>query len=216
MYINIDNLTKFYRDQCVLSQISCSFEKGKIHGITGRNGSGKTVLLRCICGYSRPTEGKVSIQGKVVGKDMEFPESMGLLLEVPGFLPAFTAKENLQMLMDIRHRHLPEKNELICDALKLVGLDPSSRKKVGKYSLGMKQRLGIAQAVMEQPELLILDEPFNGLDSDGVATIRQVIKELREKQATILLTSHYSEDITALCDTVTHLDGGKITAAQSG
>ena len=120
------------------------------------------------------------------------------------------------MLMDIRHHRLPEKNELICDALKLVGLDPSSRKKVGKYSLGMKQRLGIAQAMMEQPELLILDEPFNGLDSDGVATIRQVIKGLREKQATILLTSHYSEDITALCDTVTHLDGGKITATHSG
>lgn len=209
MEIIVDHLTKEYRTQTALQDVSCTFASGQIHGIVGRNGSGKSVLLRCICGYSRPTSGTVRIDGKLLGKDCAFPPDMGLLLDTPLFLPRFSGYENLMLLLNIRKYSHAEKERMIHDALEQVGLLDQQHKKVSKYSLGMRQRLGLAQALMEHPKLLILDEPFNGLDRDGVAHVRQLLLSLKTQGVTMLLTSHYPEDLDALCDTFTHLDGGR-------
>ncbi len=210
MEIIVDHLTKEYRTQTALQNVCCTFASGQIHGIVGRNGSGKSVLLRCICGYSRPTSGSVSVDGKLVGKDCAFPPHLGLLLDTPLFLPRFSGYENLMLLLNIRQYARAEKESMVHDALEQVGLLDQQRKKVAQYSLGMRQRLGLAQALMEHPQLLILDEPFNGLDRDGVAHVRQLLLSLKSQGVTMLLTSHYPEDLDALCDTFTHLDGGHV------
>lgn len=184
--IEVQNVVKRFRDQVVLKNVSISFEKGQIHGIVGRNGSGKTVLFKCICGLMHP-------------------EDIGAIIEAPGFLPNYSGYKNLRFLANIRRKIGKEE---ILNVLKTVGLDPESRKHVGKYSLGMRQRLGIAQAIMEDPEILILDEPMNGLDNAGVQDIRALLLELKAQGKTILLASHNHEDIAALCDTVHEMDGG--------
>ncbi len=209
MEIIVDHLTKEYRTQTALQGVSCTFASGQIHGIVGRNGSGKSVLLRCICGYSRPTSGTVCIDGKLLGKDCAFPPDMGLLLDTPLFLPRFSGYENLMLLLNIRKYSHAEKERMIHDAIEQVGLLDQQHKKVSKYSLGMRQRLSLAQALMEHPKLLILDEPFNGLDRDGVAHVRKLLLSLKAQGVTMLLTSHYPEDLDALCDTFIHLDGGR-------
>ena len=198
--IEVQNVVKRFRDQVVLKNVSISFEKGQIHGIVGRNGSGKTVLFKCICGLMHPEEGVILVNGKRVGRDVDMPEDIGAIIEAPGFLP-----KNLRFLANIRRKIGKEE---ILSVLKTVGLDPESRKHVGKYSLGMRQRLGIAQAIMEDPEILILDEPMNGLDNAGVQDIRALLLELKAQGKTILLASHNHEDIAALCDTVHEMDGG--------
>ena len=200
--IEVQNVVKRFRDQVVLKNVSISFEKGKIHGIVGRNGSGKTVLFKCICGLMHPEEGVILVNGKRVGRDVDMPEDIGAIIEAPGFLPNYSGYKNLRFLANIRRKIGKEE---ILNVLKTVGLDPESRKHVGKYSLGMRQRLGIAQAIMEDPEILILDEPMNGLDNAGVQDIRAL---LLEQGKTILLASHNHEDIAALCDTVHEMDGG--------
>lgn len=167
--IEVQNVVKRFRDQVVLKNVSISFEKGKIHGIVGRNGSGKTVLFKCICGLMHPEEGVILVNGKRVGRDVDMPENIGAIIEAPGFLPNYSGYKNLRFLANIRRKIGKEE---ILNVLKTVGLDPESRKHVGKYSLGMRQRLGIAQAIMEDPEILILDEPMNGLDNAGVQDIR--------------------------------------------
>ena len=210
MKIKVDHLTKVYQTEYALNDINCSFESQQIHGIVGRNGSGKSVLLRCLCGYTKPTSGTITIDGKILGKDTPFPADMGLLLDTPLFLPRFSGYENLMLLMGISKRPKVEKERLVREALEKVGMTEQQNKKVSKYSLGMRQRLGLAQALMEQPTLLILDEPFNGLDRDGVKHIRGLLQTLRDNGVTILLTSHYPEDIAELCETLTCLDGGKI------
>lgn len=207
MRIECVHVTKQYGNQVVLNDVSAVFDAGKIHGLVGRNGSGKTMLMKCVCGYIRPDQGYVLVDGKKVGRDMEFPPNMGLMLEVPGFLPQFSGKFNLSMLYAIRHK--PDR-QAIEHAMALVGLDPRSTKKVAHYSLGMRQRLGIAQAIMESPDLLILDEPFNGLDRNGVMEIRQLLLQCRDEGKTILLSSHYAEDIEALCDTVHKMEAGNL------
>lgn len=207
MPIQCVHVTKKYGSQVVLKDISVLFEDGKIHGLVGRNGSGKTLLMKCICGYVQPDTGHVLVNGRRIGADVEFPPSMGLMLETPGFLPQFSARFNLSMLYAIRNKPNPQ---VICKALETVGLDPDSRKSVGHYSLGMRQRLGIAQALMENPDLLILDEPFNGLDEAGVHDIRALLLQLRDKGRTILLSSHYAQDIDMLCDTVHEMTSGSI------
>ena len=197
--IEVQNVVKRFRDQVVLKNVSISFEKGKIHGIVGRNGSGKTVLFKCICGLMHPEEGVILVNGKRVGRDVDMPEDIGAIIEAPGFLPNYSGYKNLRFLANIRRKIGKEE---ILNVLKTVGLDPESRKHVGKYSLGMRQRLGIAQAIMEDPEILILDEPMNGLDNAGVQDIRALLLELKAQG------SHNHEDIAALCDTVHEMDGG--------
>lgn len=203
--IEVQNVVKRFRDQVVLKNVSISFEKGKIHGIVGRNGSGKTVLFKCICGLMHPEEGVILVNGKRVGRDVDMPEDIGAIIEAQGFLPNYSGYKNLRFLANIRRKIGKEE---ILNVLKTVGLDPESRKHVGKYSLGMRQRLGIAQAIMEDPEILILDEPMNGLDNAGVQDIRALLLELKAQGKTILLASHNHEDIAALCDTVHEMDGG--------
>lgn len=214
MPIVVEHLNKVYQTQQALRDVSCTFASGQIHGIVGRNGSGKTVLLRCLCGYTRSTSGKVLIDGKELGIDMAFPPAMGLLLDTPMFLPRFNGYENLMMLIGIRKKEKNEKKRLVEAALRQVGLQDQREKKVVYYSLGMRQRLGIAQALMEQPSLLILDEPFNGLDREGVREITDLLRNMREQGVTILLTSHYPDDLENLCDTVTRLDGGQIVGPE--
>lgn len=203
--IEVQNAVKRFRDQVVLKNVSISFEKGQIHGIVGRNGSGKTVLFKCICGLMHPEEGVILVNDKRVGRDVDMPEDIGAIIEAPGFLPNYSGYKNLRFLANIRRKIGKEE---ILNVLKTVGLDPESRKHVGKYSLGMRQRLGIAQAIMEDPEILILDEPMNGLDNAGVQDIRALLLELKAQRKTILLASHNHEDIAALCDTVHEMDGG--------
>jgi len=207
--ISVRNLSKDFGQDRVLKCVTRDFESGKIHGIVGNNGSGKTVLMKCICGFLLPTEGTVIVNGKRVGKDVDFPPDLGVIIETPGFLPGVTGVKNLEILASLNKKiGLSE----IADAIRRVGLDPHMKKPVGKYSLGMRQRLGIAQAIMEDPKLLILDEPLNGLDKHGVAEMRKLIKGLSAEGKTILLASHNQGDIDELCDTVCEMDAGVMTA----
>ncbi len=206
--ICVEHLHKSFGKEEILHGIDRTFEAGKIHGIVGNNGSGKTVLMKCICGFLIPDEGHVRVNGKEVGKDIDFPENMGIIIETPGFLPGVTGLKNLKLLASLRGLADEKK---IRQTIERVGLDPDLKKPVSKYSLGMRQRLGIAQAIMEDPSLLILDEPFNGLDKHGVAEIRQLIRELRTEGKTILLASHNQTDIDELCDTVCEMDAGNMT-----
>ncbi|MDR1882321.1 MAG: ATP-binding cassette domain-containing protein [Prevotella sp.] len=207
MYIcEIRNLTKKFGNATILDDITLSFEKGKIHGLIGRNGSGKTMMLKCVCGFVPATEGEIWVSGKQIGKDIDIPDNVGIIIEAPGFLPNYSGYMNLRLLAKIRQTIGKED---IRQAIQQVGLDPSSKKHVGKYSLGMRQRLGIAQALMENPEFLILDEPMNGLDNAGAEDIRKLLLVLKEQGKTILLASHGKEDIQVLCDTVCELDHGR-------
>ena len=206
--IKVENVSKVFAQERVLRSVTRKFESGLIHGIVGNNGSGKTVLMKCICGFLVPTEGKITVNGQIVGKDVDFPGNMGLIIETPGFLPNVSGVKNLEILASLNKKiGLSE----IAEAIRTVGLDPKLNKPVGKYSLGMRQRLGIAQAIMEDPKLLILDEPLNGLDKHGVAEMRALIKSLKAKGKTILLASHNQADIDELCDTVCEMDAGVMT-----
>ena len=187
------------------------FEKGKIYGLVGRNGSGKTVLLKSICGFLPLTSGTIKVEGKVIGKDIEVPENIGIIIEEPGFLPQYSAKKNLKLLALLRNQISDAEIE---GTLEKVGLDPKSKKKVGKFSMGMRQRLGIAQAIMENPRILILDEPTNGLDEVGVKEIRKLLLDLKNEERTIIIASHNAEDISTLCDQVYEMDGGVIRERQ--
>ncbi len=209
--ISVQNVTKRFGDETVLTDVSHEFEEGKIHGIVGNNGSGKTVLMKCICGFLLPTKGKIFVGYKQVGKDMDFPDDMGIIIETPGFLPTISGMKNLQILASLKRKI---GSDTIRKTIKRVGLDPGMKKHVGKYSLGMRQRLGIAQAIMENPSIMILDEPLNGLDKSGVAQMRELIKGLREQGKTILLASHNQIDIDELCDTVCEMDAGIMTVVR--
>jgi ABC-2 type transport system ATP-binding protein len=193
--ISVQNVSKRFGEEMVLNDVSHDFEEGKIHGIVGNNGSGKTVLMKCICGFLIPTKGRVLVNYKKVGKDCDFPEDIGLIIETPGFLPGLTGMKNLQILASLKRKI---NDDTIRKTIERVGLDPHTKKPVGKYSLGMRQRLGIAQAIMENPSILILDEPLNGLDKSGVAEMRGLIKGLRDQGKTVLLASHNQMDIDEL------------------
>ena len=206
--ISVKNLSKSFGQERVLKNVTRDFEKGKIHGIVGNNGSGKTVLMKCICGFLIPDSGSITVNGERVGVDVDFPRDMGLIIETPGFLPNMTGVKNLEILASLNKKIGLEE---IAAAIRRVGLDPLMKKPVGKYSLSMRQRLGIAQAIMEDPALLILDEPLNGLDKHGVREMRQLIKGLKEQGKTILLASHNQGDIDELCDTVCEMDAGVMT-----
>ncbi len=206
--IRVEGVYKRFGTDTVLKDVSRSFERGRIHGIVGNNGSGKTVLMKCICGFLIPDGGSITVNGERVGVDVDFPRDMGLIIETPGFLPNMTGVKNLEILASLNKKIGLEQ---IAAAIRRVGLDPLMKKPVGKYSLGMRQRLGIAQAIMEDPALLILDEPLNGLDKHGVREMRQLIKGLKEQGKTILLASHNQGDIDELCDTVCEMDAGVMT-----
>lgn len=206
--IEVKNVSKNFRETRALDNISLDFERGKIHGIIGRNGSGKTVLMKCICGFMTPTSGEVLVNGEKV-RPSKAQENIGLIIETPGFIGGKSGLRNLQYLLRLRGK---SDRSIVENAMRAVGLDPANKKPVRKYSLGMRQRLGIAQAIMENPELLILDEPMNGLDNQGVEDMRGLFAELRERGKTILLASHSNEDIRALCDTVCELDHGRVMA----
>ncbi len=206
--IVVRDAIKKFKDTVVLDRVCMSFEAGKVHGLIGRNGSGKTMLMKCICGMVPLTSGEISVDRKVVGRELEVLESVGVIIETPGFLPGYSAYDNLKFLAALNGR-IGKKE--IREAIKSVGLNPDDRKKVGKYSLGMRQRLGLAQAIMEDPELLILDEPMNGLDKDGVLEMRRYLLDLKNRGKTILIASHNREDIDTLCDTVCEMDKGRLS-----
>ena len=211
--IRIENVTKKFGSYAALDGISLSFEKGKIHGMIGRNGSGKTVLFKCICGFLRVDDGAVFVDGKQIGKEIEAPESIGAIIETPGFLPGYSARQNLQFLAGIR-RKIGKKE--IDAAIRKVGLDPEAKKHVGKYSLGMRQRLGIAQAIMEEPSLLILDEPLDGLDPVMRKQIWTILmSEVAERRTTVLVSSHNLRELEDVCDHVGIMNHGKVIIERS-
>lgn len=203
--IEICNVIKTFGNIDVLKNVSVNWESGMIHGLIGRNGSGKTMLMKCICGFVPISSGSIKVRGKLIGTDISIPPNIGIIIETPGFLPNYNAFNNLKFLANISGM---KDNEKIKRCLSEVGLDPDSKKHVGKFSLGMRQRLGLAQAIMEDPDLLILDEPMNGLDKEGVADMRKYLLDLKEQGKTILIASHSAEDIDVLCDTVCEMDKG--------
>ena len=206
-YIEVSNVSKKYKDRMLVDDVSFTVEKGEILGIVGLNGSGKTVLLKCICGLMDYSGGTITVNGKVIGKDCEYPANMGVIIETPGFLPYHSGYKNLEYLASLRKKISKQE---IKDVLVKVGLAGEEKKLVAKYSLGMRQRLGIAQAIMENPELLILDEPMNGLDKDGIAEVRKLLLEMKAEGKTMIITSHNEEDIKVLCDKVVEMDKGKL------
>lgn len=209
--IEVQNVNKSFGEERVLKDVTHAFEKGKIHGIVGNNGSGKTVLMKCICGFLRPDSGTIFVNHQQVGKDRDFPDDIGIIIETPGFLPHLSGFQNLKLLASLQKK---ANDSTIRAVIAQVGLDPNMKKPVGKYSLGMRQRLGFAQALMEDPGLLILDEPLNGLDKHGVVHIRNVIKGLRGEGKTVILASHNQVDIDELCDTVCEMDAGILTVVR--
>ena len=204
--IIIENLSKTIKNNKILDNVNLTFESGHVYGLVGRNGSGKTMLLRAICGLIFPDSGKVIIDGKQLHKDISFPESCGIIIENTDLLPNFSAFDNLKMLSEIKNT---ANDNMIKSAIKSVGLDPDSKKKVKTFSLGMKQRLSIAQALFEDPDILLLDEPTNALDEDGVNDVRRILLEQQKKNKLIIIASHNKEDISLLSDTVISVSNGR-------
>ena len=209
MKLIVDHVSKTIKVIDILTDISMVLTSGHIVGFRGVNGSGKTMLMRLISGLIRPTNGTVSIDGKVLSKDISFPPSIGTLIENPAFLDGYSGFENLRILASIHNRITSENIKATISA---VGLDPESHKAYRKYSLGMKQRLGIAAAVMEHPELILLDEPTNALDVDGVAMVKEIIQKEKDRGALIILCCHDSEVLNALADEVYHIQEGKLAS----
>ncbi len=207
MYIEIKNATKIIDKNKVIDSVNLQFEKGKIYGLKGKNGSGKTMLMRAICGLIRLTEGEIRIDGIPLGKNHEFPPSVGALIENPGFIENDNGFRNLKILADIRG---VIDEEEICTVMENIGLNPKEKKKVKKYSLGMKQKLGIAAAVMEHPELIILDEPTNALDTESVEKLNKILEEEKKRNALIIISSHDSEELDLLADVIYIIENGKI------
>lgn len=205
--IVIDNVSKTLKGNKVLDNIDYVFEEGKIYGLFGRNGCGKTMFLRMVAGLIIPDEGTVTIDGNVLHKDISFPKSTGIVIEHMEMLPEYSAYDNLKILAKINKI---ASDEDIIKVIQSVGLDPYSKKKVRKYSLGMKQRLNIAQAIFENQKIILLDEPTNAIDEDGIQLIYEKLKELRADGATIIMATHNKEDIEELCDEIIRIDGGRI------
>lgn len=209
--IEVNDFTKVLKGRTVLSHINLTLNRGGIYGLFGHNGSGKTMLLRAIAGLIVPTEGSVTVFGESLSKNNSFPDSMGLIIENVGFWPYYTGFENLKILASIKKKITDQE---IKESIARVGLDPDDKRAYKKYSLGMKQRLGIAQAIMEKPELILLDEPTNGLDDDGIELFRNIIREEQERGATVILASHVKEDLSLLCDQCYQLYDGILKEAE--
>lgn len=205
--IAIQNLSKTIKGNAVIQDISMNLKSGVIYGFKGINGSGKTMLMRLICGLIRPTEGEIRINGKTLGKDLSFPESIGVFLENPAFLDSYSGFQNLKILASIK---AVATDEDIRATLSRVGLSPNDKKKYRKYSLGMKQRLGIAAAIMEKPDIVILDEPTNSLDADGVTLVKQIVQEEKARGALVILSCHDGELLKGLSDEIFLLECGHL------
>ena len=203
--IEVSHVNKNFKNNKVLKDVTLRCESGRIYGLVGHNGSGQTVLFKTICGFLSCDEGTVSVNGKVMGKDKDMLTEAGIIIEDPGFLRNWSAYHNLEFLYTIRNR--PDKSYLH-SVLNTVGLDPKLKRPVGKFSLGMRQRLALAQAIMEDPPILILDEPMNGLDKNGVAEIRELLLKMKNENKLIILASHNREDIEILCDEVYEMEDG--------
>lgn len=211
MFLEVKNVIKEIGSDMVLKDITFSMEKGKVYGIQGKNGCGKSMLMRVICGLVLPTQGTVTVNGETLGKEISFPRSVGVLIEKPGFLESYTGLDNLKMLASIQRK---VKEEEIVETLKRVGLEENMNKKFRKYSLGMKQKLGIAAAIMEKPELLILDEPTNALDEKSELQFWKMIEEEKERGALILISCHDSERLESVCDCIYRMEQGQIVGGR--
>ena len=207
MELKIEHACKVIRKALILDDVTLTLQGGKIYGLQGPNGSGKTMLMRLMAGLIRPNSGQVWIDGRQLGRDMDFPPSMGLLLENPAFLPNHTGLKNLELLAAIQNRAA---GEGIRQTLRDVGLDPDDRRKYRKYSLGMKQRLGVAAAIMEQPELILVDEPTNALDDRGVEQICALLRRERDRGALLVLSCHDASILEALSDEIYHIYEGRV------
>ena len=205
--IQVNNVSKTYDGVAVLDNVSLTIEKGTTVGIVGGNGSGKSVLFKVICGFTAPDEGIVEIRDKRLGRDIDFPEDVGVFINSPGYIGIYNGLQNLKFLADITGKIGVDK---IKKTMKIVGLNPDNKAKVKDYSLGMKQKLGIAQAIMEDQDIIILDEPFNALDYKTYNDIKVVIKYLKEQDHTLVLTSHNYQDLEELCDVVYIINEGKL------
>lgn len=206
--IELINVSKHIRKNTVIDNVKAVFSSGTIVGFKGINGSGKTMLMRLICGLIRPSEGYIKINDKILWKDISFPESIGVLLENPSFLDHYSGMENLRMLASIKHIADDKKIE---EVMRTVGLEPDDRKKYRKYSLGMKQRLGIAAAIMESPDIVILDEPTNSLDSSGVSIVKEIVTKERDRGALVILACRDFEVLKYLADEIYVLEKGRIS-----
>ena len=209
MKVTLHEVSKTIKGITVLDRISLELEGGNVYGVQGKNGCGKTMLMRTICGLIRPTSGSIFLNDEILGKDISFPRSVGVLIENPSFLNGYTGFQNLKMLSDLRD-HLP--SEMICDTLSRVGLDPADKRVYRKYSLGMKQKLGIAAAVMGDPELVILDEPINAIDETGVQNVRDILHDLKKKGSVIIIACHDREELEQLSDQIFKIEAGRIIA----
>lgn len=210
-YLELRNVTKVIGPETVLDAVSFEVSRGQVVGLEGRNGSGKTMAMRMVCGLIRPTEGAAIVDGKALWQDASFPPSVGLLIEAPALLDSYSAQKNLELLASIRG---VASTQDITRSLKRVGLDPHDRRHVRKYSLGMKQRAGIAMALMEAPDLLVLDEPTNALDEGAKAELAQIISEERVRGAAVLLSSHHSDFLRGTCDVIYHMEFGRVTSRE--
>lgn len=211
MKIELKNIVKEFNHNVVLKDINLKFNSGTIYGLIGRNGSGKTVLLKILCGFYKPTIGSVLYDEKDINKELDFPPSTRTLIENPSFLPNLTGYQNLKLLADIQHKIGKEE---IDETLKKVNLYSEKDKKYHKYSLGMKQKLGIAQVLMENPEVIILDEPFNGIEKESSDKIRKLLLEEKNKGKIIILATHMKEDIELLCDEIYLMEDGNVIIQQ--
>lgn len=209
MKIEVKNVTKKFKDNVILENVNLVFESGKIYGLIGRNGSGKSIFLKILCGFYEPSNGQILYNDEDIIKEEKYPPSTRALIEKPNFIPDLTGKQNLLLLASIQNI-IGEKE--IDESMKILELTPNDKKKYYKYSLGMKQKLGIAQVLMENPNVIILDEPFNGLDDDSVTILRKILLKEKKKGKIIILATHIKEDIEQLCDIVYKIDDGKITS----
>lgn len=213
MKITIKNVSKNIHYSFVLKNVNMEMNGGAVYGMLGKNGSGKTMLMRAICGLIKPSEGTVEVDGKIIGKDISSPPDMGMILETPVFLPDRTGFNNLRLIASILNK---ANDSDICQSLERVGLDPFDPRKVKKYSLGMRQRLGIACAIMENPSLLILDEPFNGLDESGSHLLQKIICEYREHGCLIILACHDRSELESLSDYIFQVSDGTFSKIWGG
>ena len=207
MYIEVKDYSKTIKGSTVLDHVDVRFESGKIYGLKGKNGSGKTMLMRAISGLITPTSGQVIINEEILGKEISFPRSIGVLIENPAFISEYTGKNNLQVLASIQNKI---DSERINETLREVGLEPDDKRTYKKYSLGMKQRLGIAAAIMENPDIVILDEPINALDESGAMQVREILKKTKERGAIVILACHDSQELEFLTDEIITISDGKI------
>ena len=207
MKIEVMDYTKIIRGVTILDHVNLVFESGKCYGLKGKNGSGKTMLMRAVSGLISPTEGKVVIDGETLGKEISFPRSIGVLIENPAFIENYTGYKNLELLASIQHKIGKEE---IRKAMLDVGLNPDDKRKYRKYSLGMKQKLGIASAFMENPDIIILDEPINAIDEAGVKNVKQMLNEAKERGAVIITACHDAEELQELSDEIIQISEGRI------